>query len=149
MAIATATALALAGTGLAVGSAALDRKSANKANDIAARNRADSQRFIEESVAKARGDIFKLYPDAQESRQKGLQAGLDLYEQSVPAQMQSFTGGNVAAQNMLLQGLPQMNAAIMGQPVNTSGLQSYQGQGLQGLTMPQAPQFSPITEGGQ
>lgn len=142
-----ATGLAIAGTGATLLGARSDRKQADKNMRSAERQRAESQKFIEESVNKARGDLFKLFPAAQESRNQGLQAGIDLYKQSIPQQLGAFTQGNMAAQNALIQGLPAMQAAIMGQPMNYNP-QAQQvapnaGNFLQGI---QAPPFAPIQQ---
>jgi hypothetical protein len=152
----------VAGTGLALGSAAADRNSQKKAIESAETQKEASQAFIEQSIKEARSDIFKLFPAAQDSRKQGLQAGLDLFSQAYPQMQQSFTQGNVGAQNALLAGLPQMNNAILGNPVDLSGLQAMQlptqsinlpqvnmqgigGLGLTGQNQP-APQQMPTPE---
>jgi len=119
MAVTTAAALLAAGTaGLGVAAARQDRKSAEKSVESAERQRDESQAFIEKSIKQARGDLFKLFPSAQESAATGLQAGLDVFGQTVPQQLQAFQGGNVAAQQQLIQGLQPQRAAILGQEVN-------------------------------
>ena len=146
MAIATSTAL-LAGAGATLGAAALDSRSSRKAIKSAERQKAASQAYIEKQIANARSDIFKLFPAAQESRQAGLQAGLDMYKQAYPAMQNMFQQGNVQAQQALIQGLPQMQNAIMGNPVDLSGFQAVQLQQTQGLSLPNA-QMQPISELG-
>ena len=84
------------------------------------------QQYTKEAVNQARGDLFKLYPAAQQNSNQGFQAAMDIFGQSVPAQMNAFQGGNVAAQQQLLAGLPQMNNALLGAPIDYSQLQAYQ-----------------------
>lgn len=124
-----------------------DRKSSKDAIKSAERQKAASQAYIEKQIANARSDIFKLFPAAQESRQAGLQAGLDMYKQAYPAMQNTFQQGNVQAQQALIQGLPQMQNAIMGLPVDMSGFKAVQLQQPQGLSLPNA-QMKPITELG-
>ena len=62
----------------------------------------------------------------RQSAQEGFQGALDLMGQTIPQQAALFQGGNVAAQNTLLAGLPQQNNAIMGNPIDLSGLQPTQ-----------------------
>lgn len=145
MAVATSTAL-LAGAAASGGAAYLDRKSNKDAVKSAERQKQQSQEFIERQIKQARADIFKLFPAAQESRQKGLDAGLHLYSQAYPAMMNSFQQGNVGAQQALIAGLPQMQNAIMGDPVNMN-FKPVQLQQPQGLTLPQQ-RVQPINELG-
>ncbi len=70
----------------------------------------------------ARGDIMDIFPGVRQSAQEGFQGALDIYGQAIPQQASLFQGGNVAAQNTLLAGLPQQNAAILGQKIDLSGL---------------------------
>jgi len=126
----------IAGAVGSIGAAAIDNQSAKRSVRSAERQRAESQRFIEKNIKQARGDLFQLFPQAQESRRAGAQAGLDLMAQTIPQQINSFQGGNVAAQNALIQGLPQQQNALLGrrvtldqQPVRLGG----------GLTVPQLP----------
>lgn len=109
--------------GIGLGAAAVfasksDRKSAKESVKSQERQREESQQFIKDQVEQARGDLFRLFPQAQESRRLGAQAGLDLFGEVIPQQLQAFQGGNVAAQEALIQGLPQFQNAILGQPTN-------------------------------
>ena len=71
---------------------------------------------------RARGDIIDIFPGVRQSAQEGFQGALDIYGQSMPQQARLVQEGNIAAQNTLLAGLPQQNAAILGQRVDLSGL---------------------------
>jgi hypothetical protein len=103
---------------LGFGAAKSDRDAAERSAETAQRQRQESQDFIEKTIKQARGDLFKLFPSAQESLQTGIQAGLDVFNQAIPAQLQAFQGGNVGAQNQLIQGLSQQQNAILGQPID-------------------------------
>lgn len=144
MAVSTGTAL-LASAAATAGTGALDYKSGQDAQERALRQREESRRFIQENIDKARGDLFKLFPSAQQDRRQGIEAGLDLYQQSIPAQQQAFQQGNMQAQNVISQGLPQANNAILGGPVGYSAFQPQQINA--GLQIPQqAPQTEPIED---
>ena len=101
------------------------------------------QAFTREGVEQARQDLFKLFPAAQQNVQQGFQGALDVFGQSLPAQAQVFQGGNVAAQQQLLAGLPQMQNAILGGQVDLSQLQPTQLQTPDlGFFQQQLPQFN-------
>lgn len=88
---------------------------------IAANERA--LQFIKEMGAQARGDVLQLAPATQETRRLGFQGALDVLGQTIPQQLAAFQAGSMGAQQALLAGLPQQQAAILGTPVDLSGLQ--------------------------
>jgi hypothetical protein len=102
--------------------AGLDYKSAQEANATALKQREASQAFIEKQVNQARGDIFKLFPVAQQARQQGIQSGFNLYKAALPTQTQYFQQGNIEAQKQQLAGLGQIQNAILGRPINQNAL---------------------------
>lgn len=122
MAVATSTAL-LAGAAATAGAAALDNRSNRKAVQSAEEQKAASQAFIEGQIKQARGDIFQLFPSSQESIQTGAQQGINMWGRAFPAMLTSFQKGNYAAQDKLYQGVQQANNAILGNPIDYSGLQ--------------------------
>ena len=132
----------------ALGAAKMDNNSQKKSLAQAERQRAQSLEFIQKQLAQSRSDLFQLFPQAQQSRQQGQQAGLNVFSQAFPAAMGAFQDGNVMAQQQLLAGLPQMNNALLGKEVDLSGLQAQRvpvnAQALQGLFNPQALQFDPM-----
>lgn len=130
--------------GATVGAATLDRKSQKEAVKSQENQRNASQAFIEKMMEQTRGDLFKLYPSIQDTQQKGLQAGLDIYKQSFPVQMNAFRQGNVGAQQQLINAQPQIQNAILGKPINYSPQEQTIDAGIGGLRMPQAPQFQQI-----
>lgn len=132
----------------AVGTNVAANKSANAQKDAA---KVATQQ-LQGSTGQARSDIGQLFPQAQQSAQQGFQGAMDMFNQSVNPQMQAFQGGNVAAQNQILAGLPQIQNALLGNQVDLSQLQAYQApqQDLsfmnqqldyQPLQMPTTPEF--------
>lgn len=99
-----------------------------KAAQAGIRNLEESQRLVSEGRVEAEGKIQPLFAGARESGRQGFQAGLDVFRQALPQQTQQFQGGNVAAQQALIAGLPQFQNAILGGQVDLSGLQPFQSQ---------------------
>jgi len=118
-------------TAAAIGGAALlgavssrnTTKSAINATEKAA-DKSSAQ--IEAANQRAREDLFKLFPAAQQNMQQGYQGALDVFNQTLPQQANVFQAGNVAAQNQLLAGMPQYQNAILGAPVDYSKFQATQ-----------------------
>jgi hypothetical protein len=79
--------------------------------------------FMRQMAEQARGDIFNLFPAAEQARQQGTQAALDIFGQTIPQQMGVLQQGNVGAQTALTQGLPQIMAALQGTPIDLSQIQ--------------------------
>ena len=142
--MAAVTATVVAG-GLGLAASRQDRKSVEKANESAERQRAESIAFIDKSIKQARGDLFKLFPSAQKSMTTGFQGSLDVLNQAFPQQLQAFQGGNVAAQNQLIAGLQPQRAAVLGQDINFNPQATQlQTPALQGTL----PEFGSIDELG-
>ena len=158
MAIATATALAAAGTAATLYAANRDAKSAkqatqagrdrSEANLALAREQAEASRaFIEKSIAQGRTDLLKLFPAAQESRRAGIQAGLDIFNQTIPQQVGAFEQGNLQAQRTVAGALPNRIAALKGTPMNLNSMQPSQPMGMRGIQFPtQLPQATPFPQ---
>lgn len=88
----------------------------------------EAQKITKESVAEGKGELNRLFPQAQAAGQQGFQGALDVFNQAVPQQQQAFQGGNVAAQQQILAGLPQIQNALFGNQVDLSGLQAFNPQ---------------------
>ncbi len=86
------------------------------------------QEFVRTGTKEARADLFRLFPQAQQAGQQGFQGAIDVFGQTLPQQAQAFQGGNIAAQQALLAGQPQFQSAILGGPVDLSGLQPFRSQ---------------------
>ncbi len=82
--------------------------------------------FIQSQGLKAETDVKALAPAASEARTLGFQGAFDVLGQAFPQQQQVFQQGNVGAQRQLLAGLPQQQAALLGQPTSFGGLQPIQ-----------------------
>ena len=117
-----ATAAAIGGSALlgAISSRNATKKSINATRE--AGQLASDQ--LSQATQQARGDLFRLFPAAQQNAQQGFQGALDVFNQALPQQAQTFQDGNVAAQNQLLAGMPQFQNAILGSPVDNSQLQA-------------------------
>jgi hypothetical protein len=72
----------------------------------------------------SRQDIMKLFPGAFDNMNMGYQSALDMLNQSLPMQASTFQQGNMNAQNTLLNGMDPYMAALMGNPIDMSGLQA-------------------------
>ena len=137
--------------GAAIGGSLLGAYSSRKASKRAAksqeRGQEQSMAYQKEAATQARGDAIPLYNSAQDNAMQGYQSALDVFGQTVPQQMQAFQGGNVNAQNTLLAGLPQQNAAILGQQYNPNALQT-QSVALpdQSMFQQQLPDFTTINQ---
>ena len=95
-------------------------KGASKAQQNAA-NTAAAQ--LDKSTAAARKDLFKLFPAAQDNAMQGYQGALDVFNQALPQQSDIYQQGNVAAQNQLINAMPQFQNAILGGAVDYSQFQ--------------------------
>lgn len=82
----------------------------------------------ERATREAKADLNRLFPQAKSDLQQGFQGALDVFGQSLPAQVQAFQGGNIGAQEQLLAGLPLFQNAILGGNVDFSQLQPTQVQ---------------------
>lgn len=139
MAVTTA---AVVGTGLAVKGQRDAKKQASAGISAQKDQNATNEAFIREQAAKAREDILPQFGLAQEARQQGAQAALDVFGQTIPQQAGVFQAGNVGAQQALLAGLPQIQNALLGRPVDLSGLQAQQLPFDTGFAQQQLPQFA-------
>ena len=91
------------------------------------KSNAELLKFMERQQTTARTDIKNAMPAQFAALTAGQQAGLDVYGQTMPQQANAFVGGNVAAQNSLLSGMPMYEQAIRGSNVNYGGLQPFEG----------------------
>jgi len=120
--------IAAATVGAAAISGGAQYLAADKAADAQkdASSRADAR--IRGATEQARTDVNSLYPQAIARGQQGYQQALDVFGQSLPAQMDTYQQGNIGAQQAILSGLPQIQNALMGGNIDYSGFQPYQTQ---------------------
>lgn len=133
MAVATGTAMLLAAGAGTAGTiyAANKDQSIQEANMRSAEQQKErSLEFIQKSMEKARGDLFKLFPAAQESRQESMRFGLDLLGQTIPAQLDLYRQGNMNAQQQIADGYQPRITAL------TGGLQVPYNPQVRGTQMP-------------
>jgi hypothetical protein len=87
------------------------------------RQNAAVSKYQKEQTVEAKDTARKLSFSGEANRNMGNQAMLDIMNQYIPQQMDTFQQGNVAAQQQLLSGLPQMQNALMGAPTTFRGMQ--------------------------
>ena len=88
-------------------------------------NAANTQ-LIRQLAERARSDVMEIFPQSQDIQRIGTQGALDVFGQTIPEQLQAFQGGNVAAQDTQRAALPQIQNALMGNPVDFNALQTFQ-----------------------
>lgn len=104
------------------------------------------QELIAQQTAVARGDATSLFGGAQGAQRLGFQGALDVFGQTIPEQARLFGQGNVAAQQQLIGGLPQIQAALLGQPVDFSQFQPTKLTPNLGFAQQTLPQTTPISD---
>lgn len=110
---------------------AYSQSEAQKDASEAHKQASDEARFAADiAKSQAKGDLNRLYRQAQESSTMGAQGAIDVLGQSVPQQIRSFQQGNIGAQQALLSGLPQIHNAILGGNINYGAFQPFSIQGL-------------------
>ena len=121
---ASATTAAVVGT---VGSAAIGAIGSNMAAKKGAQAAERGQEIISNAQGQGRADVMAQFPVAQEAQTRGFEEFRDfLSNQVTPAQSQPFIGGNMAAQEQISRGLPQIQNALLGNPIDTSGFTARQ-----------------------
>ena len=101
-----------------------------------------AQQFIEDASSQTREDANRLFTNASNDANKGYQGALDVFSQTIPQQVQAFQGGNVAAQQALLAGLPQQQNAIFGNPVQQLNINPYQYESDLSFANQQLPDYA-------
>jgi hypothetical protein len=105
-----------------VGSAAIGAVSSNMAAKKGAAAQREGQALIAEGQTQGRADVMGQFPQAQEAQTRGFEEFRDfLSNQVMPAQSQPFVSGNMAAQEQVSRGLPQVQNALLGNAIDTSG----------------------------
>lgn len=96
---------------------------ARNAADLAANQTSENRAFIARQTNQARTDAIERFQLASDTRRAGTQQAIDIFSQTIPQQMGAFQQGNVGAQQALARGLPQFQAAILGQPIDFGAFQ--------------------------
>jgi hypothetical protein len=111
----------------AVGSAAIGAYGSNRAAKKGADAAQRGQDIIAQGQTQGRADVMGQFPQAQQAQTRGFEEFRDfLSNQVMPAQSQPFIGGNMAAQEQISRGLPQIQNALLGNAIDTSGFQARQ-----------------------
>ncbi len=129
----------LVGAGISSG-AASDSSAAQLQGNREAREQ------IQQNVDRARQDALALFGQAQGNERLGFSESLGLQGQTIPEQGRLLQQGNVAAQNQLLAGLPQIQNAILGNQIDLSGLQPTQLNADFNIFNRQLPDFGTISD---
>jgi hypothetical protein len=110
-----------------VGSAAIGAISSKKAADRGAKAAERGQDILAQSREQGRADVMAQFPKAQEAQTRGFEEFRDFVSgQVMPQQVAPFMAGNMAAQEQVVRGLPQIQNAILGNAIDTSGFQARQ-----------------------
>lgn len=109
-----------------IGGALIGAKSSKDASKAATQGQANAQVANTQMANQARGDVSRLFGDASKVRGETFGNTMDFLNQGIGSQITPFQQGNMAAQNQVARGLPQIQNAIMGNPVDLSGFQAMQ-----------------------
>lgn len=82
--------------------------------------------LFERLANQGRSDAVALTGAGDENRNMAYQQVLNLLSGTIPQRMQAQQFGNVGAQQQLIGGLPMIQAALMGQPLNFASMQPTQ-----------------------
>ena len=97
-----------------------------KAGQAEARALEEGREILQENVKEAQRVSGELIPRGQEAQRLGSQAALDVFSRGLPQQLGAFQQGGLQAQQTTAAALPQIQNAILGQPVDFSGFQPQQ-----------------------
>ena len=109
-----------------IGGALIGAKSSKDASKAATQGQENAQVANTQMANQARGDVSRLFGDASNVRGETFGNTMNFLNQSIGSQISPFQQGNMAAQNQVARGLPQIQNAIMGNPVDLSGFQAMQ-----------------------
>lgn len=102
-----------------------------------------ANRNLFQSLATQSGDQAKsLYGAADTNRNLSLQQILGMLGGSIPEQISVQQQGNMGAQQQLIGGLPMIQAALMGQPINMAALQPTRINANTSWAQQRLPQFT-------
>jgi hypothetical protein len=110
-----------------IGSAVIGGVSSRKASKDAQKGVERGQDILKEAVERGRSDILSRFPEVQAAIGQGFGESRNLLAGTAfPGQVGAFQQGNLQAQEAIQAGLPQQINAIMGLPVDLTGLQPRQ-----------------------
>lgn len=104
-----------------VGSAVIGGVASNSASKRAAEGQEKALEANAVAVADAEGKVNNLFGEAEQQQSQAFTSAMDYLSGAYGKQIQPFQQGNMAAQAQISRGLPQIQNAIMGNPVDLSG----------------------------
>ena len=104
-----------------IGAAVIGGIATNKASKRAAAGQEEALAVTGVATQEARGDITRLFGTARESRERAFGDVRSFLSKAPGKQIAPFQRGNILAQEQIARGLPQIQRAILGQPVDLSG----------------------------
>lgn len=118
----------MSGVAAAIGGAAIigavsSRSSSKRAAETAEKTSDAQLAYMKQAEDRARADINRLFPQAQQQRNLGYQRSMDMLSQAMPMTIDAMQQGNMNAQSVLAGGAQQMQNAILGGPVNYDFMQ--------------------------
>ncbi len=102
---------------------------------------AQDRQLFEKLANESSGSAKSLFGSADTNRNSSLQQVLSLLGGTIPQQLSARQQGNTNAQQQLIGGLPMIQAALMGRPINMSGLQPSRVSYDAGFAKQALPQF--------
>ena len=118
-----------------------DREQAKKAAEAQQAQNDKNELFLDKKTKEAGALTKGLFESASQNRLAGSKRALDILGQSIPQQLSTFRQGNLAAQEQLLAGLPQIQNALLGLPTDLSTLQPRQSTFDPSFTQQKLPFF--------
>jgi len=136
-----------------VGSAVVGGVVSNKASKRAQQAQQEAQQINTAATGQARRDVLRLTDEARDTRQGAFKDALTLISGAPEKQIAPFQAGNMQAQEQISRGLPQIQNALLGKPVDLSGFKprsvgspsSFNTDVSQFVT-PQAEEAEPVTD---
>lgn len=126
-----------------IGGAVISGIASNSAADKAAKGQDNALAASQAGTNRARTDIMDQFGRADAMQNQAFSDTRNFLAGSLPAQIQPFQSGNIAAQEQLARGLPQIQNAILGNQIDLSGFQP-QAVPIPQLALPQRqPQQGP------
>ncbi len=115
-------AVAVVGVAASVSSSRKQAKAAKKAGEDMSGAANNASSISQAQFTEAKRVVERNFQQAQIAQQLGAAGALDVQAAVAPAQIGQFQQGNIGAQQSLISGMQQSNAALLGQPVDLSAL---------------------------
>lgn len=136
----------VAAAAVGVGTGIASARASERAADVAAEGAERSAAQIQGAADVVRFDVNRLFPLAQQDLLAGAGAAGDILSQGVTEQQRLLSAGNIGAQQTLGQGFGNIEASLLGTPINR---QAFVPQGVQQQPLAQAAQQQPLQQPAQ